>query len=337
MTMLPDGNTAPAFLRVVDRPVSARRQDAMNFALRVGTVVAQYAPDDKKNLTQSTWEYDVECVVTDGMGQPTLLTYPHCVLGSMFGSISDYFMWAPRISEKQQGTDGRPDREAILQGSLVCLLCPNGNSSQPAIIFGAAQHRGAPTADKAFGAGPLMRFQYNGLFVEINADGELVLTRRGPTKTDGQPVNAKDGKTKAELRLDKEGQVVIKTGDGKQKLVMNLNDGLVSIDADRGVEINVSQGKLKTSCGQGVELGGAAEKLIKGTTYQAAEKAFLATLSTAANLLASAGASLGANPAETAALAAAPQLSAAAAALKTAVETFKVQLENVLSQKNTTE
>lgn len=337
MTALPDGNYGPSFLRVLPREGGVREKASMSFALRVGTVITKYKPDDDKNLTRSTWEYDVECVTTDGMGQATLETYPHCIMASMFGSVADYLMWAPRISEKQRTSDDKPDFEGILQGSLVLLLTPNGNSSQPSLIVGAAQHPEAPKADDAFGEGQLLRFEYNGLFAEINKDGELTLTRKGPTKIDGEPETDNDTKANAELKLDKDGQVVIKTGDGKQVITMNLNDGKIVIEADQGVDIKVANGKLKTECAQGVELGGSAEKLIKGTTYQSAEKTFLTSLGQGVTTMLAAAASLSAASIEPAAAAAAPQFTAAAMQMKVAIETFKTQLENVLSQKNTTE
>lgn len=333
--ILPDGNTGPGFLRVMDDPPPLRRQYTTDFALRVGTIVRQYAPTDDQNITRATWEYDVEAVITDGVGQPTLITYPHCIMASMFGSVGDYFAYAPRISEKQQTADDKPDFEGRLQGALVCLLAPNGNSAQAAVIIGAAQHPGAPAAAPEF-QNPLLRFEYNGLFVEINSDGDLGVIRKGATKIDGKPVKDNDDGKNAEIRLNKEGAVTLKTGDGKQRLHLDLASGKVVVDADQGVDINVTQGKLKTACAQGVELGGAAEKLIKGTTYQTAEKAFLSQLGTAVNqLLGGFGTMAGAT--DPAVIAAAPQLAAAAGAMTAAIETFKLQLENVLSVKNTTE
>ncbi len=146
-----------------------------------------------------------------------------------------------------------------------------------------------------------------------------------------------DTKAGAELKLDKDGQVIVKTGDDKQKITMNFNDGKIVIEADKEVDINVTNGKLKTSCSQGVELGGGAEKLILGTTYQSAEKTFLTSMGTAVTTMLTAAATLSGATIEPAAAAAAPQFTAAATQMKVAIEAFKTQLESVLSQKNTTE
>ena len=189
---LPDGCVAPSFMRFEERH-DVRVEANREFALRVGTIVNSYAPTDSQSLTHSIWEYDVECLVTDDMGQPTLLVYPHAIMSTMFGSISDYLQWAPRISAKRQRSSTEPpDLDALLQGSMVALLAPNGNHAVPALIIGAAPHPLAVTDSADFGLGPLLRFEYNGLFVEINKEGELVVRRKGPTADDGTPVNGND-------------------------------------------------------------------------------------------------------------------------------------------------
>lgn len=341
MTALPDGNYGPSFLKVISRERSVREQASMNFSLRVGTVVTKYKPDDDKNLTHATWEYDVECVITDGMGQATLETYPHCIMASMFGSVSDYLMWSPRISEKQKTPDDKPDFEGILQGSLVLLLAPNGNSSVPALIIGAAQHPQAPKADDKFGEGQLLRFEYNGLFVEINKDGELTITRKGPTKIDGKPVTDNDKDAGANITMDAKGRVAIQSPDLKQYTIWGREDGDIQHSADKKMTFNVDNGKIETTA-QGVKLGGD-EPLVLGNKYTDAEKNFLQGLTnfttTLLATLTALGAALAASPAATAAVPLqAPSMPQAFAQLIGDIQTFSGHLAaDVLSRKNTTE
>lgn len=340
--MLPDGSVAPSFLELQGPPDAMRDQTSNEFALRVGTIVASYAPDVDESLTKSAWEYDVSCVITDGMGQPTQLVYQHAVLASAFGSISDYFLWAPRISEKSKSPTDKPDQDALLQGSTVCLLAPNGNSSTSALILCGAQHFKAPTADKKYGDGPLMRFEYNGVNVEINKDGELTLTRKGPTKIDGTPVKDDDKDVGATITLDAKGRVNISSPDLKQFTIWGREDGDIQHSADKKMTFNVDNGKIETTASQGVKLGGT-EPLVLGNKYTQAESNFLQGMTnfmtTLLVTLTAVGTALAASPAAAAAVPLqSPTLANAFSQFIGDIQTFSGHLSgDVLSQKNTTE
>ncbi len=341
---LPDGMVAPSFLQFQPEEVSARAQAATEFALRVGTVIKGYAPADSDSLTRSAWEYDVECLVTDSMGQPTILTYPHCIMASAFGSISDYFKWSPRISTKRQrDTSAAPDLDALQEGSQVHLLAPNGNSATTAIIIGAGQHPLSPTDDAAFGDGALLRFEYNGLFVEISKDGELEIRRKGPTKVDGTAVELESSDlASASIRMDKGGRIQVQTGDGLQYLTLDGYNRTAACAADKGMTFDVADGKIETTASQGVKLGGD-EPLVLGKTYTDAEADFLQGLTEfTTNLMAifiSLGGALAAGPASTAAVPLqSPSVTLAFQQFTGAIQTFSGHLSaDVLSRKNTTE
>lgn len=276
----------PSYLAYSPPDPSLRSQISSEFALRIGTVVKKYGPKSEESWSKKFWEYDVQVIVQDGSsGQPTPQEYPHCQVASMFGSISDYCFWAPRIEEKQEATnpDGSPkdsgvkfDPDAPDMGSSVVVLCANGQAGKGYIV-GAIHHPTAADAPEDLDKGPYYETQYNGVNVKVTNDGELVIERNGPTKVDGEPVSDDDDNVGAKLTLDKEGVVLVQTGDGKQSLKLDLQNGKLEILADKGVTIEVSNGKLETNASNGVKLGGD-EKLILGNKYVDAEDAFLTDL-----------------------------------------------------------
>lgn len=300
-------------------------------SLHEGVVVAVYDPHDKGNYSKKVYEYDVELMTSSGSESPTKVTYQRCRLQTTFGGLLDKCIWTPRVQVKNKdGTIKEP-------GTNVLVECGNGISNH-GIIIGATEPKGVAEQSQDFKDAPRLSWQFNGVDAVINKDGELVLTRKGPTTSEGKPVNKDDKKVNASVTLDKDGQVIFKTGDEKNVVTMNLNDGLISIKADKKCTIEVTGGKLETTASNGVKLGGD-EKMVKGDTYVDAEKQFIMAFSTFLTQLSAVAATLGGAVIEPTSIAAGTQLTAAIQVFNPKLIVFQTHLEtkDVLSLKNTTE
>lgn len=300
--------------------------------IRFGVVVAAYDPQDDQNFSKTVYEYDVEAVVANGSAIGTSVIYPRCRIQTIFGGLADKCVWSPRVQVKNK------DGSIKEPGSQVLIECVNGLTNQ-AVIIGGMEPGDIEEQAQDFKEGPRFQWQYNGIDIVINKDGELTFQRLGPTTNEGKPKDENDKKVKASVKFDKDGKVIIQTGDEKNVITMNLDDGQITIKADKKVLVEVSNGKLQTKASNGVELGGDSEHLVKGDTYVSAEKDFIEALGTFLNQLSAVAGTLSGAVIEPAVIAAAPQLTAAIIPFTIQVNMFKGKLasKTVLSNKNTTE
>jgi hypothetical protein len=324
-----DGSVLPSFLRLIKTEPYKSHAELLSqdTSLHVGTVIAMYEPKNNKNFNKKQYEYDVEVMTARGEEIPTSVTYPRCRLQTSFGGMADKCVWAPRIEVKNK------DGSVKEPGTQVLIECVNG-ISRSGIILGAVEPEGAAEQSADFKTGPRLEWQYNGIDIVINKDGELELTRKGATNSKGKVTDKKD-EDGATLRMDKAGRVHIETADAKNFVTINMMEGTVSITSDKKVLIET--GKIETTASEGVQLGGT-EKLIKGDTYVNAELELLQALSTFCAQLTGVATTFSAAILEPALAAGAAQLQAAIPSLVGAIQTFSGHLSSdVLSQKNTTE
>lgn len=262
------GAVLPSFLR--PRPMAARSFSEQSFAdtsLKVGTVVAAHSPKSAENFSQSVWEYDVEVMTSHGVEVPTKTLYRNCHLESKFGGISDKYLWTPYVQTYKKDAQGNDTSTIDKPGSVVILECVQGITLY-ATILGGAQPDGAGAESDSLGDGPTLAWQYNGIRVDINPDGELTLQRRGATRSDGTYVNAQssnppqlafdtlnttdnDSGCNASVTFTKDGGIGVQTGDGKNSISFDAGGGKITVTADQGVEVVVNQGGIKMSCGAG--------------------------------------------------------------------------------------
>lgn len=157
-------------------------------------------------------------------------------------------------------------------GAIVYVAFVNGDSSYPIIVG-----RDKSSLDRIFtGAtsvdGPRRRWQYNGIFFEVNKNGEMTLKRKGGTyDAKGQVFNQVETGNEVYLNWTKNKMVlnignnsIQETRDGiAEKMTLNFKSGLsVTIDGGGdavkiltkgGGEINIVAGKLAIGA-NGIEL-----------------------------------------------------------------------------------
>ncbi len=205
-------------------------------------VVAVIPPDDARNQNQKSTEYDVECLVSDGQGNPAPQIYKSCVLGSLFATPGDYTKWALRAEKRD-----REKNKVEEAGSQVLVVCPNGLARAP-IIVGAVPNPESPVDDKEDGY--FFKFRFNGVDLGINKDGEFVIKRSGPTKFDGKPNDDGDKDKATTITLTKEGSITIVMGDDGKQVKLENKDADCVFTVGSGEKSAAVAEELKTLYGK---------------------------------------------------------------------------------------
>lgn len=189
----------------------SREADAPMFAdygMRVGEIVEVIHIDDDRNTTESPvqTQYRVRAQRREGKDKSVTQDYL-CIVADLFGGIGDQFR-----ATRRKAT--RTDKSTITNGSRVLIQCLNAHTGS-AVIIGGLKHRKA-TQDPGSDAGDNLVFEFNGVHIEINNDGELSLVTPGPTDTDGQPRSDRDPANKGTtITLKKNGSVRVENKSGE--------------------------------------------------------------------------------------------------------------------------
>lgn len=238
--------------------------------LMVGTIIEEVAPTKDRPFRR----YTVRVEVMSGDDIPTTMELPNCRVASDFGGIADYSNWTPR-----KLLDAAPDREEDLTkpdpGSQVLVMAVNGNLYDP-LIIGGYPHYGTKE-DKTEGHNLVKEF--NGINIAIDKDGQLTLTRKGATKTDGTVDGDNDTKGGQTVIFDKEGSITIKSSKDNS---ITFNDKDDTIDIKTNKNLNITSGDKVNIDSKGVLAGasGAKDAFVMGTTYRKAENSLNQTVQT---------------------------------------------------------
>src|SRR6266700_1325356 len=192
--VLEDGSVIPSYLRGSDSSsqILGSQYSVSDWQLRVGEIIQAYDVDDPSNRNGKYIEYDVSVSHSNLGGGFTNITYPRCRVHSLFGGVADFLRWTPRIDN---GGDGQSSLS-----SKVLLLCPNGNN-RFALIIGGYPHPETTRQDTKFDDHDLF-FEYNGLNVNINNDGDLTLTHKGATDNSGAIIDSSNGNSYISMTSD---------------------------------------------------------------------------------------------------------------------------------------
>jgi hypothetical protein len=237
------GMVVPSFLKKdIGRssPRSGFIANLQEFALRLGNVVATYPPSDKRNLSKKYNEYDVLVYVYNGNGNVTPKTFYNCVVSDMFSSVADRVSYTPRKT-----TAASPQGYALSKGSLVAVMCANGDTTQ-GIIIGGYPNNNLPTVSEDLGHH--LSFEFNGVQFNIDKDGQVTIKRRGPTNDDGTVVSDQEANGGATVLMTSDGSVSVQSGNGNH----------VKVDLD------ATNGSLNLSCTEGVIINSATSPMVLG-------------------------------------------------------------------------
>jgi phage baseplate assembly protein gpV len=156
----------------------------------------------------------------------------------MFGGVADYESWTPRKAKiNPLGVDPRNNQtnpSGFEPGSQVLVLCLNGNSQYGVIIGGVPHTNGAKQQEK--GVSWVRRF--NGVTMQIDDDGQFILSFAGATEANGERRGSADetaaGST---MTFAKDGGIKLETKDGQQSVHLDHANNKIAVRANAELEI----------------------------------------------------------------------------------------------------
>lgn len=309
---LDDGTIVPHWMGITDSTPSGAQMSMNDPFLRVGRVINSHWPGEAGNPHGTGVVYDVEVDYINRGGTHTRQVYSRARVMSAFGGVADSINYTPR--PKESGTNEL--ETGINTGSMVLLLCINGNTRQAIIISGL---RHSQLAKDSKEDGHNLKFKFNGIEFTINKDGELNLGFGGATKSDGSLSDAaKADAGGAFLNINREGTIVLATGPDKTQSItldhvdksvrvwaqtnlslqgldgevnvgaktdVNISAPLaVNINGDENVVINSEKGDVVIAGspppGFGVILGSGSDMMLKASTYRTQETVMNSQVST---------------------------------------------------------
>lgn len=198
---LNDGSVLPSVISQGTLP-SAKNLIQNAIALKPGIVTAIYYTDDEKNLSKKEIEYDV-AVSEISHGSTTISNYRNCKAIDLFG-----------MSNNNQTQTYQPDKDDGVpkNGSCVLVLCANGRpDGGNAFIIGGHSHPGKTKHTKDMGQ--FYEFNFNGINININKEGEYSLTFNTPIDAKGKKKDEKAAGTS--LKIDKTGKLKISDNENQ--------------------------------------------------------------------------------------------------------------------------
>jgi len=161
-----------------------------NTALRFGIVTQIYSVNDPGNISKLSTEYDVDVIEQDMNRGMAPITYKNCLSVDGLGSIADYF-------EKNFRVQTQTENQALpltkgQNGATVLVLCIDSTMGK-GVILGGLNHPDRPT--NLTSTAPMLFGEYNGVAVNILADGSTSLTWNSATDNNGDVIDSSNGTT----------------------------------------------------------------------------------------------------------------------------------------------
>lgn len=224
---LADGSVIPSNLSQAPLP-SASQTYAMDMAFRQGTVIAMYYPEEEGNISKQFIEYDVLVAKRDMRSGSNFVKYSNCQVSDIFGTANNYEDFTLQPATKM-------DKGIPVGGSTVTVLCIDGTSvSGRALIVGGKKSK---LNKPAKARGQFYDWQFNGINVQVNKDGEYILTFNSPIDQEGKKsVEAASGTV---LKIDKDGRFSIVDNEHQTLVLdrvaktMTWSNGSESIKIDK--------------------------------------------------------------------------------------------------------
>lgn len=196
-----------------------------NMALRLGVVVEIYDMEDDQNISKMMPEYDVMAIEDDNT-----TIYKNCISIDSFGGAADYFMAKLRKPKdakkvKEKGSLKKQN------GSIVLMLCIDGNSEQ-AVILGAVAHPDRKTGQLKKALGHHAEGEFNGLNYKVDKDGALTILFKAATDNDGKTKDAKAGGSS--WKIEKDGSIQFSDGN-KEFIRIDKTKKTISIAAESDI------------------------------------------------------------------------------------------------------
>ncbi len=157
-------------------------EDISNFGMRLleGQISKIHFTDDQTNQSKLYVEYDV--IARDANGGS--VTYRNCRNGMDVSGFNDFEEHV--LEPNEVALSGKLESGNIaknMNGTMVVLAFFDGSLDKP-VIVGGFPHRKNTGAKKADGI--RKKSEFRGIAIEINKDGEYIITQKGARTPDGK-------------------------------------------------------------------------------------------------------------------------------------------------------
>lgn len=221
-----------------------------NMYLRLGVVIDIIEDDDENNQSKLMPEYNVMTIENDNT-----TIYKNCFATDSFGGIADYFvkkLRKPKDAKKVQETGSLKKQN----GTIVLLLCIDGNSDGQAVIIASIAHPDRKNGKLTKALGHHMEGEFNGLNWKVDKDGALTVKFQSATDNDGKPGNTSAGGST--IKMEKDGSIEAADGN-KEKIRIDKTKKTVDIAAEKDISAKTDanfnvDAKEKVSMKSGADL-----------------------------------------------------------------------------------
>lgn len=266
-----------------------------NMTLKMGQVIKANYPDPAKDKNAFI-TYNV-MVNEQKDFESYNIVYYDCLPMQLFGSATDYFEYSLRANTQEgegenqddlltTGTAiqlGQSEEVKKILGSVVVIACLGGDSGSPVIIgslpnFFLDKNENYEPQKKE--DGKFLKFNFNGVYVNINNLGELFIQRQGATTSQGgltgvdaSERNVNEEKANSFIKINQDGEIILSVTSKKQakdlskeKLEHSViidKDGNINIRIDDGQTLEIKNNDTNTlmTLGAGEQSAAIAEKM----------------------------------------------------------------------------
>ena len=219
-----------------------------NSCLRIGMVVKEYLPNDPQNTSGRRRQYDVLTYTNQGNGPAYPVVYKRAVISTMFGGVADHSEFTLRAAPATNSGKG----PAPSYGAVVLLLCINGDSSR-SFIIGCSKNRLSEAESST--DGHHLTWEFNGILVNIDNEGQLSIKHRGPTNEKGEVTDVTDNTSSLLFKQDGSVEIVDSKGDRllvEHGTVEAVSSGDIKVQAQNDIDITSNLGTITTIAGNSI-------------------------------------------------------------------------------------
>lgn len=214
-----------------------------NYGLYRCMITKVFYTDDPNNITQNARNPCViyEAVILGGFEQGQTI-FP-CRLAPSLGGNYNYEDYTLQATSKDISKVDLHDHD----GDIVYVLFNQGHDSYPVII---ASDKGLNDvfSGTSSALGPRRISQYNGVYQEINNQGELTIKRKGGSLSNGRFVPASGNEGSLQFLKDS-----VKLGDDSSSLTLTKSTDDALLKTQGGAEFHAKANKIALGA-QGIEL-----------------------------------------------------------------------------------
>lgn len=189
---LPDGTVISSALSV--KPLEElKKLQKNNPYLKLGVVFGIHYPDQDSNKSKKFIEYDVRVIESRIDGSASTVNYLRCKVLDKFCTPNNYEYFTLQPAEESQDS-------VLKNGAQVLLLAVDGNANTGgAIIIGGVNY---PMPEFKSQDGQFYEWQFNGINIRVDKDGQYFLTFNTPINPDKKKKDEKAAGTKIEIFKD---------------------------------------------------------------------------------------------------------------------------------------